>query len=136
MRIFIDSPLLIYLNTVREHTRREAYINFHTRLLREHKPCTDILVLDELIYISRKKYGVPYNITLNFVKKAVMPYVTILKLGEEEYEHAEKILREYNLKPSDAIHIGAMLTNGITEIISEDKEYDKIPLIRRKWIKS
>jgi predicted nucleic acid-binding protein len=136
MRVFVDSPLLIYLNTVRDHTRRELYVNFHMSLLIDYKLCIDILVLDELIYISRKRYGVPYNVTLNFIRKAVTPYVTILNLGEEEYEYVEKILSEYSVRPSDAIHIGAMLANGITEVISEDKEYDKIPLIKRSWIES
>ncbi len=33
---------------------------------------------------------------------------------------------EYKLKPSDSLHIGAMLSNGINVIVSEDREFDKI----------
>jgi len=42
---------------------------------------------------------------------------------------------EYDIKPSDALHLGAMINNGITLISSEDKEYDKIPTIKRPWIR-
>ncbi|MCD6487963.1 MAG: PIN domain-containing protein [Desulfurococcales archaeon] len=58
----------------------------------------------------------------------------MLNLGEDEYEHAVRILTEYDFKPSNALHLGAMFNNGITLIVSEDKEFDKIPTIKRLWI--
>ncbi len=42
-----------------------------------------------------------------------------------------KILTDHNIKPSDTLHIGAMRTDEITMIVSEDTEYDKIPLVKR-----
>ena len=59
----------------------------------------------------------------------------MLSLGEDEYTYAAKILMEYSIKPSDALLLGAMINNGITLIASEDKEYDKIPTIKRLWIR-
>ena len=58
----------------------------------------------------------------------------ILSLGEEEYDNAEKILVEYDLKPSDALHLGAMVNNNINLVISEDREFNKVPTIKRLWI--
>ncbi len=134
MKAFIDSPLLIYLNTLSNSRDRMLYENFYIDILTKYKPYTDVLVLDELIYISKKKYGIPYRISIEFIRSNILPYVYILSLGEEEYSSAEKILVEHGLKPSDALHLGAMINNNITLIVSEDREFDKIPAVKRLWI--
>jgi len=134
MKVFIDSPLLIYLNTLANSKDRILYENFYIDILTKYKPYTDVLVLDELIYISKKKYGIPYNVSIEFIRSNILPYVYILSLGEEEYGNAEKILVEYGLKPSDALHLGAMVNNNINLVVSEDREFDKIPAIKRLWI--
>ena len=135
MKIFIDAPLLIYLNTLTDSRDRILYENFYIDILTKYKPYTDVLVLNELIYISKKKYGIPYKISVEFIQSNILPYTSILSLSEDEYNYAAKILMEYGIKPSDALHLGAMINNGITLIASEDKEYDKIPTIKRLWIK-
>ncbi len=134
MRIFIDANLLIYLNTLTAEDTRRTYENFYINLAVENRMYTDVLVLDEVIHISGKRYSVPYTTTLNFIESIILPYITILPLGEDEYNEAAKIIEEYHTKPSDALHIGAMKTNDIRVIASEDKELDKIEGIRRIWV--
>jgi len=134
VKIFIDAPLLIYLNTLANSRDRILYENFYIEILTKYKPYTDVLVLDELIYISKKKYGIPYKVSVEFIQSNILPYTSILSLSEDEYGHVAKILTEYGLKPSDALHLGAMINNGITLVASEDKEYDKVPTIKRLWI--
>ena len=134
MKAFIDAPLLIYLNTLVDSKDRILYENFYVEILTKYKPYTDVLVLDELIYISKKKYNIPYKVSVGFIESNVLPYVYVLSLGENEYNYAVKILSEHSLKPSDALHLGAMMKNNITLIISEDKELDKISAIKRLWI--
>jgi len=134
LRIFIDTPLLVYLNTLTDPRDKILYENYYLDLLSKYKAYTDVLVLDELIYVSKKKYGIPYELSIEFIEAIVLPYINILELGEEEYEHASKLMIEYKLKPSDSLHIGAMLNNGINVIVSEDKEFDKIKQIKRVWI--
>lgn len=63
MKVFTDSPLLIYLNTVADPNTRAMYENFYIEILNRYKPYTDVLVLDELLYASKKKYGIPYKTT-------------------------------------------------------------------------
>ena len=117
MKVFIDSPLFIYLNTVAEPSAGILYENYIDVLYR-YKPYTDVLVLDELLYISKKKYGIPYNIT-EFIETAILPY-TMIELGEEEYRQAAEYLLNRNLKPSDALHVVATMSRGIDAIVSED----------------
>jgi hypothetical protein len=40
------------------------------------------------------------------------------------------------LKPSDALHLGVMRSNGINLIISEDEDFDKVKGVKRIWIGS
>ncbi len=134
MKAFVDSPLLIYLNTVTNPTTRIIYESFYLDILSKYKLYTDVLVLDEVIYVSKKKYGIPYNISIEFIESIVLPYVSIISLGEDEYRLASKLLVEYGLKPSDALHLAAMINNGINVMVSEDREFDKLENVKRLWI--
>ena len=134
MRVFIDANLLVYLNTLTTEDIRVIYENFYLNLMAEHRIYTDVLVLDEVIYVSKKRYSVPYVTTLSFIESIVLPYTTILPLSEDEYREAAKLIEKYNVKPSDALHIGAMITNRIPTLVSEDKELDRISEIKRVWI--
>ena len=134
MKIFIDAPLLIYLNTLTNSRYRTTYENFYIEILIKYKSYTDVLVLNELIYISRKKYNIPYKVSIKFIEANILPYITILNLGEEEYNYATEMITKHNLKPSDALHIGAMMNNDIKVLVSEDREFDRIPEVERIWI--
>jgi len=134
LKVFIDAPLLIYLNTLTNLRYRILYENFYIEILTKYKPYTDVLVLDELIYISKKKYNIPYDVSIKFVETNILPYTTVLNLGEEEYEYATEIIAKHNLKPSDALHIGAMMNNNITLIVSENRGFDRISAVKRLWI--
>ncbi len=133
MKVFVDAPLFIYLNTLSNYKIRKLYERYYIDILLENKVYTDVLVLDEVIYISKKKYGIPYHLSLDFIHSHIMPYVNIIPIDEDTYEIASRIIREYNIKPSDALHVGAMKNNSIDTIITEDKEFDKVKDIRRKW---
>jgi len=134
LKVFIDAPLLIYLNTLTNLRYRILYENFYIEILTKYKPYTDVLVLDELIYISKRKYNIPYDVSIKFVETNILPYTTVLNLGEEEYKYATEVIAKHNLKPSDALHIGAMMNNNITLIVSEDRGFDRISAVKRLWI--
>ena len=134
MKIFIDAPLLIYLNTLTNSRYRTTYENFYIEILIKYKPYTDVLVLNELIYISKKKYNIPYKVSIKFIEANILPYITILNLSEEEYNYATEMITKHNLKPSDALHIGAMMNNDIKVLVSEDREFDRISEVERIWI--
>lgn len=134
MKVFLDANLLIYLNATAGESLRARYENFYLKLLSEHRVYTDALVLDEVLFVSKRKYRIPYSLTLEFIRVFVKPYVTLLPIGEEEYEAAENILRVYEVKPSDALHLGAMRVNGIYSIVSEDRELDRVEWVKRLWL--
>ena len=135
MKVFIDADLLVYLNTVTELASRVMYEDFYLRLLTRYKAYTDVLVLDELIYVSHRRYGVPYDVTLEFVESIVRPYVAMLPIGEEEFDQAVRVIKEYGLKPSDAIHVGVMRANGIELVASEDRDFERVGGLKRVWMR-
>ncbi len=134
MKVFVDAPLLIYLNTLTDESLRAPYTLFYEGLLSRFKAYTDVLVLDEVLYISHRKYGVPYEASISFIESAVLPYISVLSLAEHEYQIAVEVLKKHGVRPSDALHVGAMKANGIELIASEDQDFDKIEEIKRLWL--
>lgn len=134
MRVFIDANLLVYLNVMNDDEERGQYECFLEGLLSSHRLFTDDLVLDELLYVSKKKYGIPYQDTIDFISTIVLPFVGVLNLGEEEFAGAALVLGQSKLKPSDALHISAMKTNKVPAIATEDKDYDGLKSVKRLWL--
>ncbi len=132
MRVFLDANLLIYVNTLisDQNSRLEE---FYTSLLKEDL-FTNLPVIDETLYLSSSKYHVSYQLTFEFIKGTVLPFASIIPMEESDISTMERYLTRYRIKPSDAIHLACMEKAGITNIASEDEEFDKIKEIKRIWI--
>ena len=131
-KLFLDTNLVIYLNTLTGE-QRPIIDRFYKGLLREHL-FTNMLVLDETLYVSRRKYAVPYATTIDFLRRALIPYTEIIPIAEEDLQAMERYLADYDVKPSDAIHLATMDKLGITSIVSEDAELDAVKGIKRVWL--
>ena len=134
MKVFLDASFLIYLNTL-TGGERGALDDLFIRLLKEDL-YTNLLVLDETLYISKTRYRVPYDATLSFLKKIVLPYTAPIAVEGSDLETVESYLLEYNLKPSDAIHLATMKKEAATHIVTEDQEFDHIKETKRIWLDS
>ncbi|MEM3467041.1 MAG: type II toxin-antitoxin system VapC family toxin [Thermoproteota archaeon] len=132
MKVFLDSCFLIYLNTMTDENRN-LLENLFNKLLNEQL-FINMLVMDETLYVSRK-YGAPYDITFNFLRNIVLPCTEVVPIDEEDFKPMQKYLANYNLKPSDAIHLATMEKVGARSIVSEDEEFDKVREVKRIWIK-
>jgi len=55
MKLLVDASLLIYLNVPLEEERLSLVESFWKRLVRENELYTNMLVIDEVLYISKKK---------------------------------------------------------------------------------
>lgn len=132
MKIFLDSSFLIYLNASTDESRKPLEQLFKKILPEELY--TNILVIDETLYISRKKYKIPYDLTFNFIKHIILPYTEIIPIEKIDLEPIRKYLIKYEIKPSDAIHLATMEKKGINNIVSEDEDFDKIKGINRIWL--
>ncbi|WP_297062741.1 type II toxin-antitoxin system VapC family toxin [Thermococcus sp.] len=134
MKLFLDTNLLIYLALgSSDHSYESAIDDFYSKLVEENELYTDVLVLDEFIHVLRRKYGVPYERSINFVDETILPVVKVLPLTFFDYLMARGIITRYNLKPSDALHIAVIQNNGLQAIVSEDEDFDRLPL-KRLWL--
>ena len=74
MKIFLDASFLVYLNI--DIPEAEKIDNLFKSLLKKEL-YTNALVLDEVIYISiyisKRKYGVPYEETIKFLDDIILP---------------------------------------------------------------
>jgi predicted nucleic acid-binding protein len=66
--------------------------------LERHELYTNLLVLDEVAYISRRKYGVRLEDTLEFLDLAVLPFVEVLPLGSDLYPFFKLYAVSFGLK--------------------------------------
>ena len=132
MRVFLDACFLIYLNTVVDKEESNRLYDFYLRLLGEEL-YVDMLVLDEAVYVSKRKYGIGYSTTLDFLEENVLPFVEVIPLERRDFKLMKKYLSDYKIKPSDALHLAAMDKVGCNTIASEDKEYDRTH-VKRIWL--
>ncbi len=133
MKVLVDANLLIYLNVKMPDDEARLVEKFWEELNRNHELFVNLLVLDETLYISRKKYGVPFEETMEFIDRAVLPHTEILTLGLETYVEARKYMIRYGLKPSDSIHAATVEVFGLQAIASEDADFDETG-IKRLWL--
>ena len=135
MKIFLDSSYLIYLR----YSMSDEIFNYVTNFLRESVERGDrlfvnMIVVDEVLWILTKKYKVPLSEALELMDR-LMPLIEVIPLDYMDYDDMRRIVMNYGLKPSDALHVASMRKAGIKHIVSEDKEFDKIPWIKRTWLR-
>lgn len=128
----MDASLLIYLNTLIGE-QRTLVDEFFAGLLRDDL-YTNLLVIDETLYISQSKYHVAYKTTLELLKDSVLPFATIIPIEQSDLVDMERYLLGYKIRPSDAIHLATMEKEGVANIATEDEELDKVKEIRRIWL--
>ncbi len=134
MKLFLDTNLFVYLTLGSSDPSYESSIDgFYSKLVEENGLYTDVLVLGEFIHVLRRKYGVPYERSINFADEMILPVVKVLPLTFLDYLTAKEIIPRYNLKPSDALHVATIQNNGLQAIVSEDEDFDRLSF-KRLWL--
>ena len=90
------------------------------------------LTLDEVMWaIIRQKQG-------NELREVVediyaLPNLNVVDTPAHAPLRALEFIRDYNLRPRDAIHAAVMTERGITAIYSDDEDFDRIKGVKRKF---
>ena len=91
---------------------------------------TSTLTWDEIVHVLKKKKG--KEIAISEGKKFLkFPNLKFVNSDFFVITNAQKIMENNNVGPRDAIHISSALSQGINEIISLDKDFDKVKEIKR-----
>ncbi|MBO3755453.1 MAG: type II toxin-antitoxin system VapC family toxin, partial [Candidatus Brockarchaeota archaeon] len=120
------------------YSKDDVIFNYVRDLLRKAVQRKDLLlvnmiVIDETLWILMKKYRVPLDEALELTDQ-LMPLLEIIPIDFADYDFMKEAMNNYEMKPSDALHVASMNKAGVKHIISEDGEFDKIPWVKRIWL--
>ena len=93
--------------------------------------CTSTITWDEYIWALNRKFK-NYKLAIDGGHSFLaIPKINFIELNPRILKMAQEVIEKYNLHPKDAIHVATALYNGITEIISDDSDFDKVKEIKR-----
>ena len=100
----------------------------------KQRAATSALTFDEVVWKVFKLKDLEYALIAaqDFIE---MPNLIFLDVNATIISKSLDLMRLYKLYPRDAIHAASALNNNIYEIISEDKDFDRIKELKRRSIK-
>jgi len=128
---YIDSNVFLYpilYNDLKEsETAREILSEIELKNIQAY---TSTLTWDEVSYVVERILGKTDSIEVG--KKFLnFPFLRFIPVDDEIIRRSQVIREKYNLKPRDSIHLSCAIERNITEIITDDVDFDGIREIRR-----
>ena len=132
---YIDSNVFLYpvlYNDIRESENARKILSEIER--KNIQAYTSTLTWDEVSYVVEMIFGKTDSIEvgkrfLNF------PFLRFIPVDDEIIRRSQVIREKYNLKPRDSIHLSCAIERNISEIITDDADFDGIKEITRVPIK-
>jgi predicted nucleic acid-binding protein len=100
----------------------------------EMQACTSFLTFDEVFYKVNKVKGIDVAIK-NLEAFLTMPNMRFLDVNDAVIWKALEIISEYKVLPRDAIHAATAFIAGAEVVFSEDRDFDGMKGLKRKWKK-
>lgn len=128
---FLDSSTLIHAIDKSAEYQKECLDIINKVAKGIINVATSLETLEETLFILSKLAS------LSTALRVTHDYLKMTKIKKYEvtltvFENALEIMEITSLnRPKDAINVATMLAHGISKIVSEDKEYDKVNLIQR-----
>ena len=132
---YIDSNVFLYpvlYNDIKEsEAARKILSEIEGKNIQAY---TSTLTWDEISYVVERIFGKTDSIEvgkrfLNF------PFLRFIPVDDEIIRRSQVIREKYNLKPRDSIHLSCAIERNISEIITDDADFDEIKEITRVPIK-
>lgn len=131
--LYIDSNIFIYPavhdpNTIPEAAKAKAkLLEIASGAIKGY---TSALTWDEVTWVVRRLFG-PKQASAQGASFLKLPNINLLRADAEVAFKAQSIIEEFDVKPRDAIHAASAMLNGISQILSYDKDFDVIPTLTR-----
>ena len=130
MKRYIDTN--IFLNSILYSDKKAAQcVKIISKIIeKEIIGITSVLTWDEFVYVVYKNLGKEIAIKEGekFLK---LPNLYLVSADKNIIMKSQNLIREFNVKPRDAIHAATAILNNIHEIISDDMDFDNIKEIKR-----
>jgi predicted nucleic acid-binding protein len=88
------------------------------------------MVIDEVLWVLKKNIG--KEDTINIVKTILSMPIKWIDMDEQIVIETIGVFEETTLDPRDSVYIASMKKVGLTTMISEDSDFDKLKGIVRK----
>jgi len=133
MKVYIDTNVFIYAATD-EGKIGDAARKILADIQRgKYEAYTAMVTLTEAMHVVGRMLG---RTDAQFVADNILklPHLTIIICDQPIMKTAMHHYIKDKLLVHDAIHLASMLSRNITTIISQDKDFDKVTLVKRKAI--
>jgi predicted nucleic acid-binding protein len=132
-KTYIDSPVFVYAALEPGKTGAKA-----RRFIAEIEQgtitgSTSALTFDEAFWKIKKKRDKKTAIDVTG-RLLTIPFLEFVDVNVNILWKALEIIKGYGLDPRDAIHAATAISTGREIIISEDKDFDRIKELKRKWL--
>jgi len=127
--MFIDANVFIYANFDNGKKGTWARSVLHS-VIQGKKAITSSLVLDEIMWVLvRNKLAAEMRDVIAGIY--ALPHVDIVPISSHAPLRSLDFMETHNMKPRDALHVATMEEHNMKEIASDDKDFDRIPSIKR-----
>src|SRR3989344_8560872 len=128
---YIDSNVFIYA-AIQEKGIGEASIRILKDIISgKLNAFTSVLTFDEVFW-KIKRLASAADALERTHDLLIFPNLTFLDVKLETIATAHKIIKQFGLDPRDSIHAACCLLEGVSIIISEDPDFDKLDFLKRK----
>lgn len=126
--MFIDANIFLHSIYSTSQTRR-----CHAFLRKvesgEQNALTSVMVLDEVLFNLLKRMSIEDSEQV-IGKFISLPHLQIVAVSKENFLDSLLFVRQ-GLDPHDALHAAAMKAQGVSTILSYDKDFDRVKSIKR-----
>ena len=130
MKLFIDANVFILALLDSGRTGENARELLDEVVKGKHEGVTSVLVMDEIMWVLIKngKGGLLETYIKNIYEQ---PNLYVQAVEADMPLIALEFMREYKLKPRDAMHCAFMKAKEISAIASDDKDFDRVKHFKR-----
>ncbi|MGH2535610.1 MAG: PIN domain-containing protein [Thermomicrobiales bacterium] len=134
---FLDTNIFLRFLTRDEAAKAEACRALFQRLDRgEEQATTSEAVIAEVVYVLSARSGVGYGLTPSEVAGRLKPLLSVAGLKLAHKGNFARALDLYAAQPfldfEDALSLDHMERQGITRLMSYDRDFDRVPGITRQ----
>ena len=128
---YIDSNVFLYPVLYNELEESKEARNILSQIEEKNiQAYTSILTWDEVSYVVERTLGKTDSIEVG--KKLInFPFLRFITVDDEIIRRSQVIREKYNLNPRDSIHLSCAIERNISEIITDDSDFDNIKEIKR-----
>lgn len=127
--IYVDTNIWVYAMTA-DSKYGEKCKRILEKLEKGNFDATiSVQVLSEVADVLYRRFG--FRDTTKHVKAILSYPLELIDLTPDIVVRGAEHARDYNILPYDGIHVASALSSFATEILSADKELDKVDIIKR-----